>query len=521
VPECLDYAIDGDGETQIVAEDFGGIYPVFRYVGSGGMTLGGATPVTRPSGYVGSGGMTLGGSAVVRSQNYHYAGSGGLRLGGSSTIVSTNYHYTGSGGITLGGSAGTASPFQTYVASGGAVLGGAARAYPVARFKPTGQGPSAPSYSGISLGGAATASVKKYRYTGSGGIRLGGSATRKANYWKCTGSGGVSLGGQAAVTSPIWKYTGSGGITLGGFVLPHFIGSGGFRLGGSAVVNSLRYRYLTSGGGVKLGGSAPVRATAYHYTGSGGVRLGGSARAFTNFYDLVDEWAMDSDAEDIQAVFSTAPAGPDTLVPITATQNTDCRCSLPNVLQWNTNLPDTRGLGEFLGRNNLSMPNAVTVAWSKNANAWQYNMHLTGVGDTGIQEKWDVLYEWACVGGVGTLTVTTSNTMAWKLAVSVLKRAVDNSYSQRTRLMLELNSDSMCQIPSQFSFSCLIDTSTNSFQPLTNYAVSADLMIIKDDIGLFGGRWTLNPQLTLAVQALPFPPDNPTLDLTAMLPENQ
>jgi len=514
VYDCLGYGVNGEGVQHMVMEAFGSVFPVYSYTGSGGIRLGGSGVVPTQS-YVGSGGITLGGSADIVSSAFTVPVSGGITLGGSAEVACSHYSYIGSGGITLGGEAPVVSPSHHYTASGGIVLGGEAESGVVLEYAPVGNSTNPPDFRAITLGGSADAAITVYRYVGSGGITLGGEAGVACSHYSHTGSGGITLGGSAGIVSSAFSYVGSGGITLGGFVLPNYVGSGGITLGGEAGVRVI-YSYVGSGG-IILGGEGGASGEGYHYTGSGGITLGGEAEARTNFYDLEDEMVVNVVVEDFEAQFGTV-AVENTLQAATASQGTSCVCLLPNQLFWSSNLPNTVVLGSFLDRNRLSMGTRASLIYNRRSQAWQHNVHLEGLGDRGINERWDIVYEWGCMGSLGTLS--PSATAMWKLSVYVVRRAADRSYTETSRVLLTVTSSTMCARPDRFNFHCQVNTLTQEFRPVVNYDVDLDTQIISDEIGLFGGRWTNNPVLMLGVQTLPFPANGPTLNLTPMILAN-
>jgi hypothetical protein len=395
-----------------------------------------------------------------------------------------------------------------YVGSGGILVGGSAVDV-ILSYEPIGNGTQGPSFAAIVMGGAAGASVSRYRFIGSGGILSGGSAAWASSGYTYVGSAGVVLAGFARTVSSSFNYGGSGGISLGGFSLPNYGGTGGIILGGSAVVT---VTYLNSlSGGIILGGSASISSTAYSWTGSGGTVLAGSAEAGSNFHDVETEMVMEAVIEDLESQFAQV-AVEDTLQAATADQATACVCTLPNQLYWTSNLPSTSVLSTFVARNRLTLNSRATLTYNRRSLAWQQNDHLEGLGDRGVRERWDVLYEWACAGNLGTFSQITDS--LWKVSLYVVRRALDRSYAETSRVLLIVSSRDMCLVPERFLFQCVVNTLTQEFRPVTTYEVDVDTQIVVDEIGLFGGSWTDDPSLIFGVQAVPFPADGPTLNLT-------
>lgn len=106
---AYDYGTDSSKAPQLL------IYWTYDATGSGGLLLGGSSPVV--SGLVGSGGLLLGGTAP-RTGTYIETPAGGMLLGGTATATSIE---TATGGMLLGGSAPVAIAYS-YLGSGGLVL---------------------------------------------------------------------------------------------------------------------------------------------------------------------------------------------------------------------------------------------------------------------------------------------------------------------------------------------------------------------------------------------------------------
>lgn len=243
--------------------------------GSGGVVVGGSSPVTGTHYVTGSGGVQIGGSATI-SRRKVYTPAGGVLIGGGHA-PSVGRAYVGSGGITIGLGGGS-SPVSYYRAptiifqrrrlySGPAEVGDRSIDVPV---------------EGMVVTRIGAVGVLTPREEGAVGTKepkppAGGGGQLLVESWFRIGSGGVRVGG----SSPIAYYHGDGGPGTTPTSYTAW-GTGGVAVGGSSpVTTSTARRYsVTGSGGVKIAGSSPVNAVtrrSYARTGSGGVLIRGSS----------------------------------------------------------------------------------------------------------------------------------------------------------------------------------------------------------------------------------------------------
>jgi hypothetical protein len=508
-PACLDFTITANAVATGGLSATGSVVTVYRYVGSGGIKLGGgAMPPQRR--YTSSGGITLGGSAVVQSSAYRYTSSGGITLGGSANVLSSYHRYTSSGGITLGGHANVTAPSFTYRGSGGITLSGSAKQKISKRFRASG---------GITLGGTATIAIQNPTFIAplpTGGITLGGSAHAAPSYHRYVGSGGVTLGGSAVVQSSNWNYTASGGIVLGGGCRYRYpvvaVGSGGITLGGSAGVR-VNYRYIPSGG-IVLGGSAGVVSPAYRYIGSGGIVLGGTAPArANNLGTLVATGGLSSSLYSISADFSGEDAAP-ALVPQEVLVGVGCSCPpLPTTLQITHNLGQTGILSDFIAQNGLTLPSEVRAFYSRVSKSWRANMHLKGVGNNGLAETWTILMEWQCTSNIGSFNLGSS---VWKFSLQVTKKNVSTIQYFDTRVLVSFSPENVCNTrPFRFGFT--LDTKRQLVTAETGVTVGTE--ILYDETGLFrSAGWLKSPILVINLAEIGVVSSDQRLDMSNMTP---
>ncbi len=246
----------------------------YSVVGSGGVTIGGSSPVTYTRAYsvVGSGGVQIGGSSPI-TRGVQYVGSGGVIVGGGAAPV-VGRVVVGSGGITIGGS----SPVSFYRAPTITIQRG--RLY-------TGTGVvgdrtlNEPS-EGVIVSRAGAAGVLVPREEGAVGSKppkppTTGGGQLLVESWFRAGSGGVRVGG----ASPVTFYS-SGGTPIPSPTSYNVFGTGGINVAGSSPTTaSYARRYsVTGSGGVRVAGSSPVTSQtqkSYARTGSGGILIRGAS----------------------------------------------------------------------------------------------------------------------------------------------------------------------------------------------------------------------------------------------------
>jgi hypothetical protein len=277
-------------ETSTGGVSLGGSSPVawsYAMPSTGGIELGGSSPVTLTAAAHGndSFGHWYRGSSITSSSRYssgHFEYAYRSYLGEPVIQASTRYDEHSTGGVALGGTSIPASTLRPG-STGGVALGG---------VSPAAWSTATLSAGGIALGGAspATASVVE---RSTGGISLGGSSPAAASYEPAS-TGGLVVGGSSPLAgSSVYVESSTGGVSVGGTSPASsatiLASAGGVSLGGSSPVGVARPAAST--GGIALGGSSPV-AAALSARSTGGVRVGGSSPTSSRTYCVVPDAAV-------------------------------------------------------------------------------------------------------------------------------------------------------------------------------------------------------------------------------------
>ena len=193
--------------------------PVLNYshVPSGGVSVEGAAPIQPADPYVGSGGVTAGGAATVADTYVmllNWPAYGGTQVSGAATVEMLWIEHVPTGGLSAGGAAIIPNQYRID-ASGGLSVGGIA--FDGSPFTMTG---------GVTLGGTAElVASSTFTITPTGGMAAAGSASLSFAT-PVVASGGVSVGGTATVTDYFPAYVASGGVSVGGEAFSYFLPAG-------------------------------------------------------------------------------------------------------------------------------------------------------------------------------------------------------------------------------------------------------------------------------------------------------
>lgn len=189
----------------------------YSHVPSGGVLVEGAAAIQPADPYVGSGGVTAGGAATVTDTYVmllNWPAYGGTQVSGAATVEMLWIEHVPTGGLSAGGAAIIPNQYRIDV-SGGLSVGG--MAFDGSPFTMTG---------GVTLGGTAElVASSTFTITPTGGVTAAGSAPISFAT-PVVASGGVSVGGTATVTDYFPAYVASGGVSVGGEALSYFLPAG-------------------------------------------------------------------------------------------------------------------------------------------------------------------------------------------------------------------------------------------------------------------------------------------------------
>lgn len=483
VPDCILFTLKQASRVNMgmnitIQQDF------LSQTGSGSYRLYGNSPFTVTK---------LNGGTINYDEGFSYAinGTGSVILSGAADISSSAFGYTGSGKFQLFGGADFVSPHYTYVGSGSIIMSGLSYS-----FTPTG---------GMILSGSATI-LRGRAYSGAGSMRLSGQSVYDAqNYaFKYEGSGNVSLSGLSDIVSSAWKYTGDGGINLFGSYTNNqtykSTGLPSLQASGSAPVNYIvRFNGSSSTTGtIIIGGSAQVVSPAQSYIGSGGITLSSQAIIHSSWMGLLQgSMGITSSLNSVEVILSV-PTATTPLISSAASVLTECDCrNLGIALGLSHNLGSSQPLSFFLNRNGFKLPSQTSLKYKTNEKTWRNNFNYTGFGTDNQQERWNIIFEWACSN---ELAGTEQVSYLWKFSLLVQRRNTVTKESADTRILCTFGIETEC-LQESFDFPFVVNTKTLKFQAPNRSFV--DYNLFHDEIGLFKGQpWYKTPNFNVTISEL-------------------
>jgi hypothetical protein len=253
------------------------------------------------------------------------------------------------------------------------------------------------------------------------------------------------------------------------------------------------------------GGTIEITGDASLTSGSGTIVISGSAGVKTD-----DDFGLFTVAGGITTTFEIVDAilgetEGEQLFPDFTLISTRCDCEpLPLILELTQGLNRDNKLQKFLDRNGLSFPRTQNIRYSALHDAWQSATQFTGLGeDTVSQERWSIVFEWACVNELGGVTYDDST--FWKFCVFIDRKNLTTGQDFDTRILLTFIPDGVCSDQFGLDFEFQIDTQTQISEILTQFVTSteAQLHVFFDSIGLFTSKsWQDNPNLVFKVTRL-------------------
>lgn len=493
IPECLEFALHTTGVV-IVGMSVEVVDNIFITEGSGGIYFGGSGGLVYPSAE-GVGGVTFGGSAVIAAQYLSFVGDGGIIFGGDSSSINSDYHYTPEGGIVFGGESSIIFDSYHYFGSGDLIFGGGGEITLNLPYMPSGQSDIYPYFASINFSGDAAYPI---RVLPEGGVIFGGSGTYPL---KVLGEGGVIFGGESSQVSPSWHYSlASGGVIFGGeapFETPDlaFSPDGGQLLfGGDGEYRDSsngEFWYLPSGE-ILFGGVCDNFITQYRFISGGPLVFGGGSEYSSTWQGEFDvEMGMEAYAESEEIIFGVvdAPAieAPSTVVVTNCGICTD----MPLLLYVHHNLERSGFLNDFLLRNGQEIPQILPMHYSTRHSSWQANYHMRGLGEdnTGSEESWRVIFEWSCVGEIGSLDLGGN---AWKFSMLVVRKNLETGVDLDTRILISFPPEEICKKNSNIDFNFSFSLDTGRLHVTTDLDIVVDVILLNDGIGLFKTKFWRN-----------------------------
>lgn len=393
------------------------------------------------------------------------------------------------------------------------------------------------AFSQISMSGTYDSSVK-FNYKPSG-KQIYISSSNNISLPGYSASGGISIDGNPDYTSNAVFYTSDGSsIILDSLNSIESINFN-YQLIGNFYLNSnnrikTKYNYTStntfvdvdgfikidreyvSSGIMSVDGTYLLTSSSYETNMSGSIEILGASiysSSFLGEFNVVAE--VTTEMFDVE--FFSTETDLDTIATATVPNSvlTKCNCNdLPLSLRFSQNL-NTKGnrLFSFLNKNNLTMPTKNYLYYSKTTNSWQSNFHFYGTSliRSGVDEYWDVLFDFSCTDIVGG---TSLGTNFWKFSINVVQ---SNQYeSFNSRIIVSFPPDSSCFYNNDLKFSMNIDTKFNFITIDPDLLVSQ--FVISDSIGLFKTKeWQNNPSLYIKISQGRLDRTIATQDLTSFV----
>ena len=171
------------------------------------------------------------------------------------------------------------------------------------------------------------------------------------------------------------------------------------------------------------------------------------------------------------------------------------RSLINNIRSWNKN---------FLNKNNATVPDKLTMKYSRKTKMWSSNHQILGEGSYGT-EKWNFVFSWNCLNYAETNDDYELNSSPyWKFSLFVNKYYLDLNKDFDTKVHIVFPPDYLCNqidnlnIDFSFSLNTITKYVRNDFVKVT------EDVVINDGIGLFKtDSWKTNPLLDINLTQVP------------------
>lgn len=263
-------------------------------------------------------------------------------------------------------------------------------------------------------------------------------------------------------------------------------------------------RYIASGG-IEVGGAAETSTNGtegydFFYHAEGGIEVGGAAETRI-IYDTGYETNMGFTAtiENLEMVYSDtdAPAFVSSERRV-ATSCGECD-SMPQVLELSHNLELAAVFKDFCVRNSIEMPSVIPLHHSYRNDGWQGSLHYSGLADYNQSqtESWRFVFEWGCVDALGGQEFGTN---IWKFSMSVLRKNLTTGEDFDTRLLIAFPPDQICADSTTIGFDFGFRLDTQKVFVKTDLDMVVDVRLLYDNIGMFrSAAWKKKPVLRFNV----------------------
>lgn len=268
-----------------------------------------------------------------------------------------------------------------------------------------------------------------------------------------------------------------------------YAASGGLGVIGRAIPPVASYYAYTASGKLNLGNGVAVTSPQYYgYIASGGLLTSGLVDAYGSDYGILSvSGKMSMTSSDVGIIFGTTSAS---VLSASTTQISATCCTslnLPQILLARHELNRSSQLSNFLKVNGFVLPQVVNLMYSRNRNSWYYSKQFRGNAvDQNFRENWSIVFEFGCLTENPTLGVPND---VWGFSVLVRRENLTNSRIDVTRLVLEFDPVTVCNISGSLKF----DFAFNKLLLTTSPSVVRTVVFV-DEVGAFNGSsYTLNP----------------------------
>jgi hypothetical protein len=535
VPVCADLCV------QFFEQEFWGFQSNVTIVPSMNFAQSLSLPVTHN--YKAQGKINFGGSAKIKLNMNAPKTTRKIKLWGSAHAISSSYHHKATGGFNVSGTSRIGKTHWKYRSS-------FSKKVDITQFDIEQRGHGTPWNIGekitnnfsdgpskmlvfsnikiddkpngiiFNLDKCANAFVRDVEVVTMSGDRIVGKFSNNNN-WPLAIAGTVSYGGENNKLGFIPGEPFSIGIRAKSDIM---------RNGLLGQISNPRFQLVyDTGGRLKFGGNTIFLPNFWKYKGQGGFSLNGTAKARLTIrkkpkiaapqYPIVFDpkitsrgvsktkqqlliKALDTSNINTNVTFIPQAVVP-TLTPPTNTINA-CQCTgMPLSLNFSHNLATSNNkLQQFLTRNGITIPSAITIDYNTINNSWQANLHYQGASSAALNsETWVMIFELQCTNLLGGTQIGVD---VWRFAIKIMQRNLQTNELLQTRLMVAFLPTQVCANGIDFRFVLTFDTQMQvaTLDPAsTIYEVAS-----YDSIGLFKtAGWISNPDLVINMTQIPTP----------------
>ena len=264
-----------------------------------------------------------------------------------------------------------------------------------------------------------------------------------------------------------------------------------------ANVISPYYAYAGSGSVVASGTVSTFCPQYQQASAGGGIGFGGSAAAWcSHIGDIVCSIRSSSAVADVGVDFGFVPA--DTLVASTSPVPATCcaNLNLPPIMYIMHDLNRSDVIKRFLKVNGFTLPPVLKMTYSQRRNTWYSNVHYNGISVTNRRQMLDMVFEFGCMSEDSVVGVSQN---VWGFSILVRSKNVDDYRFDSTRLLLEFDPVTVCEISGNLKFDFTFNLKTQTSQPpIVRTALFADYL------GVFkNSSYTSNPNAVFEVAVNP------------------